>query len=143
MNKIYVVSLFSPLLMLLSGCGKTEMPRSEKIAAPTQPSSIVIDIGEQLVILHEAHTGQTLEWKSNSPNTPNFWIQFAGTSPCANGALVLSGSVTSAASCVAGTAAGTGGTITYSYYIRASQPPPLSPSGPTADRIARCLGCNN
>ena len=144
MKNVCFVSLLSPLLVLIPGCQNPPAPQSEKMVAPsTKPDSIVIDIGEQLAVQHEAQPGQTLEWKSNSSKTPNFWIQFDGTSPCANGALVLAGSTTKVASCVAGSSSGASGTILYSYSIHASVPPPLPPQVPTSDRIGRCVGCNN
>ncbi len=139
-----VVLLLSPLLILLSGCEQPKAPPPpEKVTAPASTSSIVIDVGEQLTVLHEAQPGQMLEWKPISPKTPNFWIQFIGSSPCASGALVLSGNATHTASCVAGLKAGASGTITYSYLIRASSPPLVLPSDPTSDVFGRCVGCNN
>ena len=143
MKTISLALFLSLLLILLPGCGKTDTSQELKMTAPAKAGSIVINIGEQLAVQHEAQAGETLEWKPNSPKTPNFWIQFVGTSPCTNGALVLSGNDTKAASCVAGSATGASGTITYSYYIRASLPPSTPPTGPTADRLARCEGCNN
>ncbi len=142
MKKRDLALLLSPLLLLLPGCQKSEAPVVEKMATPAQASSIVIEIGEGLTVLHEAQPGQTLVWRSNSPNTPPFWIQFGGKSPCANGALVLSGSASKAASCVVSSPAGLNGTVTYSYSIRTSSPPLPSP-GDTDDRITRCIGCNN
>ena len=142
MRKRYAVSLLSPLLLSLPGCRKTDAPMAERVAVPAQLSSIVIDIGEGPTVLHDAKTGQTLVWRSTTPSTPHFWIEFKGKSPCASGALVLPGSITKAASCVVGPSAGSDGMGRYHYSIRTTSPS-LPPSGPTADRIVRCIGCNN
>jgi hypothetical protein len=140
MKKSTVLLSFSLLLPVLPGCQKSETARVETMPASSKSNSIVIDIGERFDVQHEAQAGQMLEWRSSSPQTPNFWIQFSGPSPCTNRATVLPGSATASASCLAGPANATGGTVTYSYFIRASAPPP---STKIPERAVPCVGCNN
>ena len=101
--------------------------------------SIVSEVTSDHKVLHDAQSGQTIEWQAEGSGVTDFWIFLGTATPCQNGQNTLHGSVGHPASCVVGKRDGGGGLVRYAYEVH-SDPPP---NNGYPDRIVRCDGCTN